>query len=47
MVINCTLENKSGAPRCPQLQEKGTGDILISGEGNWCSTVFKEKGLVF
>ena len=24
-------------------QEKGTGALLIAGEGNWCSTVFKEK----
>ena len=28
-------------------KDKGTGDILISGEGNWCATVFKRKILVF
>ena len=27
-------------------QEKGTGALLIAGEGNWCSTVFRRKALV-
>ena len=26
-------------------QEKGTGALLIAGEGNWCSTVFRRKKL--
>ena len=41
VVINCTQENKYGAPSCPL--EKGTGGLLISGERNWCNTVLKEN----
>ena len=44
VVINCTQEKKSGAPSYPQ--EKGTGALLISGERNWCSTVFRSRELV-
>ena len=39
VAINCTQEKKSCAPRCSQ--EKGTGALLFSGEGNRCSTVFR------
>ena len=44
VVINCTQEKKSGAPSYPQ--EKGTGALLISGERNWCSAVFRSRELV-
>ena len=27
-------------------QEKETGALLFSGEGNWCSTVFRRRELV-
>ena len=27
-------------------QEKGTGALLFSGEGNWCSVVFRRRKLV-
>ena len=43
-MLYCFQENKSGAPSC--LQEKGTGALLISGERNWCSTVFRRRKLV-
>ena len=44
MVIKCAQEDKSGAPSCPQ--EKVTGALLMSIEGNWCSTVFRRRALV-
>ena len=43
VVINCTQEKKSGAPSCPQ--EKVTGALLFSGEGNWYSSVFTTGAL--
>ena len=44
VVIKCTQENKSGDPSCPQ--EKVTGALLISIEGNWCSTDINRRKLV-
>ena len=44
MVIDCTQEKKSGAPSSPQ--DKGAGALLISGEINWCNTVFRRRELV-
>ena len=43
-MLYCFQKKKSGAPSC--LQEKGTGALLISGERNWCSTVFRRRKLV-
>ena len=44
VVIDSTPEKKYGAPSCPH--DKGTGALLISGERNWCNTVFRRKELV-
>ena len=41
---NQVSQNKSGDPSCPQ--EKVTGALLISIEGNWCSTDIKRRKLV-